>query len=72
MLNWPTSTTIKQLCGFLGLTGYYRHFVKTYASIAFSLTEFLIKDAFSWSEVAVTSFNNLKDAMTNNSSFGIA
>ncbi|PNX87089.1 hypothetical protein L195_g043174, partial [Trifolium pratense] len=64
VLKWPTPTNIKQLRGFLGLTGYYRRFIKAYAQIAGPLTDLLRKDAFRWNQEAEASFNKLKQAIT--------
>lgn len=50
---------IKQLRVFLGVTGYYRRFIKNYASTVFNLTELLRKDDFSWNIDSQTSFQNL-------------
>jgi hypothetical protein len=33
IVNWATPHTLKKLGGFLGLTGYYRRFIKGYATI---------------------------------------
>ena len=64
MLMWPTPTTLKELRGFLGLTGYYCHFVEGYGALSWPLTQQLKKDSFNWNEDVEAAFQKLKATMT--------
>ncbi|XP_066361406.1 uncharacterized protein [Miscanthus floridulus] len=62
--NWPTPKTVKQLKGFVGLTGYYRRFIQHYGIISRPLTEMLKKgQSFHWNSDSDRAFQLLKQKM---------
>jgi hypothetical protein len=63
MQDWPRPKTLKILCGFLGLTSYYRKFVKNYGKIVVPLTALLKNNSFTWTPAADQAFQALKVAM---------
>ena len=63
--EWPEPTSVKDVRAWLGLTGYYRRYVKDYERIAAPLTSVLkhgIK--FEWTDEMQKSFDELKTALT--------
>ena len=63
MMDWPIPKTLKNLRGFLGLTGYYRNFLRNYGRIGAPLMTLTKKDAFSWTPEVTKSFEHLKEVM---------
>ncbi|XP_031479944.1 uncharacterized protein LOC116250461 [Nymphaea colorata] len=65
MEQWPLPKDPRGMRGFLGLTGYYRRFIKGYGLIASPLTHMLKKGEYTWSEKAREAFVKLKAVMMN-------
>ena len=62
---WPPPTCKRELQQFLGLTNYYRRFVRDYATIAKPLHRLTEKNStFHWSSECQTAFETLKQALT--------
>ena len=65
ILEIPPPKTATEVRSFLGLSGYYRHYVKNFAAIAGPLHALTRKDAvFHWSADCQDAFNRLKTLLT--------
>jgi hypothetical protein len=62
--NWPTPTFVKQVRSFLGLTGYYRKFIRQYGIISRPLSDLLKKNTvFCWTAIHQAAFEALQQAL---------
>nr|KYP41059.1 Transposon Ty3-G Gag-Pol polyprotein [Cajanus cajan] len=64
IVAWPPPRSFTALRGFLGLTGFYRKFVRNYATLATPLTDLLRSPSFQWNSQAQQAFTKLKNTIT--------
>ena len=65
VVNWGSPRNIVEIRNFLGLTGYYRRFLKGFSIIASPLTKLTRKDVlFVWIGDYEKSFQELKNRLT--------
>jgi len=64
VLAWPEPRSAHEVKMFLGLSGYYRRFVKDYAKYAAPLQQLTkAKEKFRWADEQRRAFNHLKDCL---------
>jgi hypothetical protein len=65
--NFKRPTSVYEVRQFLGLAGYFRKFIRVFASIAFPLTKLIKKkdNAWCWNETREKTFTKLKQALLN-------
>jgi hypothetical protein len=65
VLDWEVPHTMKEVCSFLGLAGYYRRFIENFSKIAKPLTSLQEKGVdFSWIDERQMAFDELKKRLT--------
>lgn len=64
IIDWPEPTSLKGVCGFLGLIRYYKNFISGFGGIAAGLTKLVTKRRCQWTSKAAKSFTRLKQALT--------
>ncbi|GJQ90471.1 putative reverse transcriptase domain-containing protein [Tanacetum coccineum] len=64
--SWKAPTTPSEVRSFLGLAGYYRHFIENFSKIAKPLTSLTQKNQkYEWGEKQEEAFQTLKDNLCN-------
>ncbi len=64
ILNWPTPECVTDVRSFLGLTSFYRKFIRWFSELAAPLTDLTKKERkWKWSDPEEQAFNRLKTAM---------
>jgi hypothetical protein len=64
ILDWPTPESVTDVRSFLGLTSFYRKFIRSFSEVAATLTNLTKKNkSWVWTDLEDTAFNRLKKAM---------
>ncbi|WVZ52824.1 hypothetical protein U9M48_003844 [Paspalum notatum var. saurae] len=65
VMDWKVPEVVKEVCGFLGLVGYYRRFIESFSKIAKPMTSLLEKGVpFIWTKERQAAFDELKKRLT--------
>ncbi|WVZ75943.1 hypothetical protein U9M48_023955 [Paspalum notatum var. saurae] len=65
VLNWKQPKTVTEIRSFLGLAGYYRHFIKDFSKTAKLMTSLTKKNAkYLWGPKCEEAFQSLKKSLT--------
>ena len=65
ILNWKPPISVHQVCSFLGMAGYYCHFIPDFSKISKPITELLKNQTkFVWSPECNEAFKTLKKLLT--------
>ncbi|GBG83905.1 hypothetical protein CBR_g37776 [Chara braunii] len=63
--DWPCPQSVTEMKSFLGMTGYYRTFVKNYSIMSATLTDLTRLDTpWDWTDECEAAFRHLKHALT--------
>ncbi|XP_051150190.1 uncharacterized protein LOC127264730 [Andrographis paniculata] len=63
--EWPTPTSVRNVCSFHGLASFYRRFMRNFSTIAAPLTAITKKeDKFEWGSEQQNAFDTLKSKLT--------
>ncbi len=66
ILDYPAPKTVKQVRRFLGMCGWYRHYIEHYADIALPLNNLIGKNkSFIWTTEQARAFDKLKNLIAN-------
>jgi len=64
IIEWERPTNVKKVRSFLGMVGYYRHFVKDFSIIAKPMTKLTQKNVkFIWTQECEHCFQMLKEKL---------
>ena len=65
VIGWERLKSIFEICGFLGLVGYYRRFIKDFSRLAVLMKKLTLKEVkFEWNDVCERVFQELKWRLT--------
>jgi hypothetical protein len=65
ILDWKAPKDVRGIKSFIGMAGYYRHFIEGFSKIARRMTASLAKKVeFKWTPACQKSFETLKEKLT--------